>query len=77
MDKLESNDAWEILNKSSNLIIAKGKKTLEFVPSTKNKAEILSHAIGRSGTLRAPTLIIADKIVVGYQDELYTNLFSK
>ena len=74
-DKLESDGAWKVLNKTSTLVITKGKKILEFVPSSTNKEEILGHALGRSGTLRAPTLIIADKIVVGYQDDLYSNLF--
>ena len=74
-EKLESDEAWKILKGTSNLLITKGKKTLEFSPSDQNKDEILTNALGRSGTLRAPTLIMTDKIIVGYQDELYNSLF--
>lgn len=77
VDKLESDEVWNILIKTSSLVVTKGKKSLEFAPTSGNKEEILTHVLGRSGTLRAPTLIIADKIIVGYQDELYSAIFDQ
>lgn len=73
--KIGDIEAWEILQKGKTITIASGKKCIEFLPKLSNKSMILDQAIGRSGTLRAPTLILANKIVVGFQNELYNTLF--
>lgn len=47
---------------------------LEFTPDETNKEEILKAAMGRSGNLRAPTVEINGKLLIGYNDEMYMNL---
>ena len=51
--------------------VAKGKKTLTFDRLRKEHEQILDVVLGRSGTLRSPTLRIGNQLIVGYNEELY------
>ncbi len=53
--------------------VGKGKKTLEFFPSSDNKEEILKHCLGRTGNLRAPAVDMDGVLYVGYNEEMYGN----
>ena len=53
------------------IYIAKGKKILALAPESANREEILKSAMGRSGNLRAPTLKVGKKVLVGFNDTLY------
>lgn len=53
------------------IYIAKGKKILALAPDAANREEILKSAMGRSGNLRAPTLKVGKKVLVGFNDTLY------
>ena len=53
------------------IYIAKGKKILALDPESANREEILKSAMGRSGNLRAPTLKVGKKVLVGFNDTLY------
>ena len=53
------------------IYIAKGKKILALAPDVANREEILKSAMGRSGNLRAPTLKVGKKVLVGFNDTLY------
>ena len=56
--------------------MAKGKKLLRFDLSGEvSDDELAAVALGRSGTLRAPTIRIGDSSVVGYHLEGYQELF--
>jgi arsenate reductase-like glutaredoxin family protein len=55
--------------------VAKGKKVAEFNTLEVNN-EMVSAMLGPTGNLRAPTLIIGKTVVVGYNAELYENIFS-
>ena len=59
------------VRKQMEIIVAKGKKRLVFDPRRDSRETILRETLGRSGTLRAPTLRIGDRLLVGYNDELY------
>lgn len=61
----------EIINSATTVYIAKGKKFIEFDPNGGAKEEILKNALGRSGTLRAPTFKVNDKVIIGFNEELY------
>ena len=52
--------------------VAKGKKILEFdlKKARPSDDELLSHLLGRSGTLRAPSLRVGKTFVVGYNAEI-------
>jgi hypothetical protein len=62
--------------KSASLIrTGKGKKQQEWNPATDDQAEILKDVIGPSGNLRAPTWKIGNVFVVGFNPELYAEVF--
>ena len=68
---LAEEEAWQVLSAAREIIVAKGKKRLVFDPRRDSREAILKETLGRSGTLRAPTLRIGDRLLVGYNDELY------
>lgn len=70
-EKIADKKAWEILSKATDIMVAKGKKELHFTPSDKNRAEILKAAMGPSGNLRAPTLKVGNRFMIGFKLESY------
>ena len=68
---LAEEEAWQVLSAAREIIVAKGKKRLVFDPRRDSRETILKETLGRSGTLRAPTLRIGDRLLVGFNDELY------
>jgi len=68
------DEAWAILKGAKQIVVASGKKTIELDTQKHSKEEILSLCLGRSGTLRAPTLKIGNKFFVGYSEEVYSLL---
>ncbi len=70
-EKIESEAAWKILAEADEIIIGRGKKFSVFHPSSDDQEEILKQSLGRSGTLRAPTLVIGTTVIVGFNDEMY------
>ena len=68
---LAEEEAWQVLSAAREIIVAKGKKRLVFDPRRDSRETILKETLGRSGTLRAPTLRIGDRLLVGHNDELY------
>ncbi len=69
--KIAGDDAWEILSGSSELIVGRGKKFQTFDPASDDKEAILKVCLGRTGNLRAPTLKMGNRIVVGFNDDMY------
>ena len=62
--------------KSASLIrTGKGKKTNVWNPSTDEKEKILKDVIGPSGNLRAPAWRIGTEFIVGFNPELYEEMF--
>ena len=62
--------------KSASLIrTCKGKKMNVWNPSTDEKEEILKDVIGPSGNLRAPAWRIGTEFIVGFNPELYAEIF--
>ena len=62
--------------KSASLIrTGKGKKTNLWKPSTDQKEEILKDVIGPSGNLRAPAWKVGTEFIVGFNPELYQEMF--
>jgi hypothetical protein len=57
--------------KASKILIAGGRKVEEAMPREAAKADLLAKIVGRSGTLRAPTLRQGDVFYIGYNDQLY------
>lgn len=74
-ERMDEKEAWKILEKAETIWVAKGKKSQEFSPKKHSQEEILKVAMGPSGNLRAPTLKIKNKILIGFQEEFFANYF--
>jgi hypothetical protein len=59
---------------ADRILVASGKKTVEFKPTSANKAEIMQKIAGRTGNLRAPALRRGNTFYIGYNDDLYQQL---
>ena len=70
-EQVADEKAWKLLNGADEIIVGKGKKYLIFNPSKDKKEEILSQCLGRTGNLRAPTLKIGNRYVVGFNEDMY------
>lgn len=70
-EKIVEDGALDIINAAARIYIARGKKFSTYEPDGGFKEEILKNSLGRSGTLRAPTFIIGDSVIVGFNEELY------
>ena len=73
-EKLNQEEVERLLVQIKKVKVAKGKKTLIFDNLRNERKQILDIILGRSGTLRSPTLRIGDQLIVGYNEELYQNL---
>lgn len=69
--KLADEQAWALLVQSREIVVGSGKKILVFTPSASNKQNILQHCLGRTGNLRAPAVKVGNRIIIGYNDDMY------
>ena len=69
--KIEGDDAWNLLAGAEKLVVGRGKKTVMFDPESDSKENILKVCLGRTGNLRAPTLKMGNLLVVGFNDDMY------
>ncbi len=69
--KIHGDDAWDILSAADEIVVGKGKKFQVFKPAQDNREDILKACLGRTGNLRAPALKIGDRMIVGFNDEMY------
>ena len=63
------------MESASLILTGKGKKRQEWHPDSDDKATILKDVIGPSGNLRAPTWRIGNEFIVGFNPELYEEVF--
>ena len=70
-EKLEAAAVWDLMGDAKQIVVAKGKRVETFVPSDDTQAPILKAVLGRSGSLRAPTVQSGDVFFVGYNVALY------
>lgn len=73
-EKIDHDQAWALIGSQDKAFIGKGKKVLDCKPGDDNREAILKAAMGRSGNLRAPTLKKGNKVFIGYNEEIYSNL---
>ncbi len=71
--KIVGNDAWRLLAGATEIVVGRGKKYQVFTPSDENREEILHLCLGRTGNLRAPTLRIGGRLLVGFNEAMYSN----
>lgn len=58
-------------------MVAKGKKRvdLNLENDSPTEEELLKLILGPTGNLRAPTLLVGKTMVVGFNDQMYTDVF--
>jgi|TARA_Y100000031_G_scaffold25363_1_gene27311 hypothetical protein len=64
-----------LLQSASLIRTGKGNKTNVWNPSIDAKEEILKDVIGPSGNLRAPAWRVGTEYIVGFNPELYQEMF--
>lgn len=66
-----------LLKKARSLSVAKGKKVVEVDLKKNDLTEdgLLKLVLGPTGNLRAPTLKVGNRIVVGFNQEMYESVF--
>lgn len=69
-------DAWQVIAGADKVVVAVGKKTVEFDPKSADREEMLKKITGPSGNLRAPTLKIGRVYYVGFHPQLYEGLLT-
>ncbi|QDT08317.1 hypothetical protein K239x_02550 [Planctomycetes bacterium K23_9] len=61
----------------TKLLVAKGKKvtTVDLKKEAPDDAALASLLLGPTGNLRAPTLKTGKTLIVGFNDEMYSEVF--
>ena len=75
--KLGIADAESLLEKALNIIIFKGKNINFFNIKDEKKDSITPFMLGPTGNLRAPTIIYKNKIIVGFNEDKFNDIFLK
>ncbi|HIA27707.1 MAG TPA: hypothetical protein EYN79_06240 [Planctomycetes bacterium] len=76
-DRRGADDAIEIARAANRVLIARGKKVLDFnmKKDAPDDETLLKGMIGPSGNLRAPTIRAGKTVIVGFHDEVYGEVF--
>jgi hypothetical protein len=67
-------DAWKVVADAEKVVVASGRKILEFDPATADKEELLKKITGRTGNLRAPALRVGRVFYIGFNEPMYESL---
>lgn len=73
--KLGRDDAIALLESSSRLLVAKGKKIAEFKVAGKVDDDAVAAMLGPTGNLRAPTIRVGKTLLVGFNEEMFEQVF--
>ena len=77
-ERYGGDDAIKLLKGMSKMIVAKGKKTTE-VNLKKDRPdddELTALMLGPTGNLRAPTMLVGKTVLVGFNEDAYTEVFA-
>jgi hypothetical protein len=71
--KLGRKEAGELAKGATKVIVAKGKKRSDFAGGKATK-DVVDAMLGPTGNLRAPTARVGKTVVVGFNDEVYSEV---
>ena len=74
--KLGRDVAQEMLADASVLHVAKGKKLTSFKGDALRSEDAVAAMLGPTGNLRAPTLRVGKTLIVGFNEDLFEDIFS-
>lgn len=66
--------ALALARKARRLVAARGKKTVVLDVTASDDETLLGHLLGPTGNLRAPTIVVGDTLVVGFNEEAYRSV---
>lgn len=70
-------DLDEVFAKGTKVVVARGKKVLEFKPSDEEQREAMTKVvIGPSGNLRAPTARVGKTFLVGFNEDMWADVLA-
>jgi len=70
-EAMDAAAVWDLMGSAKQIIVAKGRRIENFVPTEDTRESILKVVMGRSGSLRAPTVQSGDVFLVGFNETLY------
>ena len=73
--KLQRGDAEELLRKADRVAVAKGRKLSEFSGADITSEAAVVAMLGTTGNLRAPTIVVGDTLLVGFNEAVFTEIF--
>jgi len=73
--KLGKKDAGALAKAASRIYVAKGKKLDEF-KGGKADAKTVAAMLGPTGNLRAPCIRIGKSLLIGFNEDLYTEVLT-
>lgn len=70
-------EALRLARDAANIIVAKGKKIVRFAMAKDppDDKTLLQHMLGPTGNLRAPVLRKGKTLLVGFNEEVYDEVF--
>jgi len=71
---LGAEAVWSKLQGVEKVVVGRGQKIHTYIPDATTKEAIMNEVLGRSGNLRAPTLLIGNVYYVGYNEAMYKEL---
>ena len=74
--KLQREDALALLKKAKQMTVAKGKKVSEFKGGRSADEEAVDAMLGSTSNLRAPTIVLGDTLLVGFNQEVFEAAFA-
>lgn len=72
--RLGRDEAAALLDEANRLLVAKGRRLQEFVDPSSADQDALAAMLGPTGNLRAPTLRVGDTVLVGFNEEQYSEV---
>ena len=57
------------------MVVAKGKKVQEFKGGKTAPKEAVDAMLGSTGNLRAPTIVVGKKLLVGFNEDVFADTF--
>ncbi len=74
--KLQADDAAQILKKAKRLVACKGKKVAEFDVGKAVDEDAIAAMLGPTGNMRSPTIITGNLVIVGFNEDVFSETFS-
>ena len=73
-ERMDATAVWDLMGSAERIVVAKGRRVETFVPTEDTQESILKAVMGRSGSLRAPTVRSGDSFFVGFNNALYEQM---